>query len=498
MKSYIENKKSVKISEILNKKNIISPSRFNKIILKNKNFNLLGNLINISKKSVNVLKNKGYYQYVEIGDINTSTGSVNYKNVRSIDISSPTVFQLEKGDILISTVRTYLGGIGFINKSNPNLVSTKALIILRDLKKSFSRYYLFGVLRSSFFIEQTNLILNASMYPRMEKGELDNIKIPFPTKKNHSNPKKVEQYVSVMIQNIINKEEQIKEKNKLIDEKIVKELKENQKENHFKFNYPKIWEIEKELRLDTGIYEKEFKEFENMIKNYKNGSKNLPELGFDITRGQNLQVSTIGESYYSEEKLNNKFYRLIFSSNISNYATIYGKRYLGNKRKLKTIKKGDIIFCSRGAQFGRVTVFPEDIQNSITNIDNMHISSESYDSNRNIFLAMFLNYFRKIGYLKKIAIFGNGSFSFTQYQFERLYFPNFSGEKQEEIAQVYYLKLDHSKSLNFNNYLEEELKRNKKVGIFQLNSEIIKLRELIEEVIDRIINNKKIKLNFDL
>ena len=54
--------------------------------------------------------------------------------------------------------------------------------------------------------------------------------IPFPTTTNHLNPEKVEALVSLIVQNIIDKEEQIKIKNKQIDELIEKELRDNQKQ----------------------------------------------------------------------------------------------------------------------------------------------------------------------------------------------------------------------------------------------------------------------------
>ena len=185
MKSYILKPKSVKKSGILQKEYILSSSRHHTIHT-NKNYKLLIDLIKISKNSINISNKKKYFYYVEIGSISNSTGYVSPTNKKSIDISTDSVFSLQKDDILISTVRTYLGGIGIITQSDDNIVASKALIVLRELiSKEVDRYYLFGVLRSGFFIEQTSLILNASMYPRMDKDSFDQLKIPFPTKNNH-------------------------------------------------------------------------------------------------------------------------------------------------------------------------------------------------------------------------------------------------------------------------------------------------------------------------
>ena len=168
MTSYIVKPESVRKSQILENNYTFSSARYNSVKI-NSNFDYLVNLIDVSKKSINLKNQREYFNYVEIGSINTFTGYVEPTYKKSIDISTDSVFEFKKGDILISTVRTYLGGIGLVNQNNSNFVGSKALIVLRNLKKDISRYYLFGVLRSSFFIEQSNLILNASMYPRMDK-----------------------------------------------------------------------------------------------------------------------------------------------------------------------------------------------------------------------------------------------------------------------------------------------------------------------------------------
>ena len=508
MKSYIQNQKSIKISEANEKESSLSASDFKKIKL-NSNMKRLGYLLNGVGKG-NDLSEEDFVnfntssKYLKTASLTGETFLINEENQTSYEYINPELNKKFISDLrkinqydIIYTSTGSNNNIGACSISSKDLkYNFSSHMFKLDVKKDVNKFYLFSILKNQYGKDACDLEVPKAGIMRRGGKRFLNMMIPFPTLKSNKSPKKVEKYISLIVQNIIDKEVKIKEKDEKIRQVISQELSENQKKKKKNFCFPKISEIEKEARLDTGLYEKEFKEIDESIKNYKNGCKNLYELGFDITRGQNLQISTIGESYYSKDKLNDKFYNLIFSSNISNYSTVYGNRYLGSKRKLKTITEGDIIFCSRGAQFGRVTVFPDLISNSITNIDNMHINSENYDPIKSIFITMFLNYFRRIGYLKKIAIFGNGSFSFTQYQFERLFFPNFSKKKQKEIAKLYYFKLNQNKSLNLENYLKEEFKRNKKVGIFQLNSEIIQIKELLGEIIDKIINNKKINLNF--
>lgn len=403
----------------------------------------------------------------------------------------------QKGDILIAKDG---GGDGLgesviynlDNKSKKDSISAGILGITLDEKYKF---YIFGFIKSKHFKNFVDLNTAQGSTIRHSKKVALDYKIPFPTLKNNINPQNLEKYISVIVQNIIDKEEKIKLKNKLIDEVIETELKENQKEISFNYSYPRIKEIQKEMRFDTGLYEKEYKRNEFMLKNYKGGIFTLNEKGYLISRGQNLQISSIGKSYYSEKKINDKFYNLILSSNISENSTVHSNSYLGNENNLKTIEKEEIIFCGRGAQFGRVTIFPEVIKNTITNIDNFHIKNKNDDIEEKIFISQILRYYRKIRHLYKIAIFGNGSYSFTKYHLEDLYFPNFPKKKQEEIAKLYYNKTDKNIDVNLENYLEKEIKRNELLGIFQLNMEIFELREKLENIIHKIVIEEKIEID---
>ena len=58
----------------------------------------------------------------------------------------------------------------------------------------------------------------------MERIYFKNLFVPFPTIKNHPHPEKVEEYVSLIVQNLMDKEEQIRCRNDQIDELIEREL----------------------------------------------------------------------------------------------------------------------------------------------------------------------------------------------------------------------------------------------------------------------------------
>ena len=81
-------------------------------------------------------------------------------------------------------------------------------------------------------------------------------------------------------------------------------------------------------------------------------------------------------------------------------------------------------------------------------------------------------------------------------QFVNISIPNFPEEKRQEIARQYYNKVEKNTDLTFENYLEKEKERNSKLWIFQLNMELFELRETLENLIDKIIMNKEINVDF--
>ena len=501
MQSYIVKPTIIKKSQILEKENSFSSFSYRFVSFKNKNVIPLGSsdilLENIkgfepgSKEYINFSENY-FIRISEMNDLNFFFDvSKDTKKLRPLDNGNKNKFVV-KGDICYQTASN-VGNVCFYGGKKAFYNSH-----IRKLDFKKNKYYIFAILKSKFGNEQVDVAGSIKGVDNFREEYLLNTQIPFPTNKNNTNPGEVEELISLIVQNIIDKEEQIKEKNKLIDDKIETELKENQKPNKFFYSYPKIGKIkENDVRLDTGLFEKDFNKFDFLIHNYINGIFILKDKNYEISRGQNLQITNIGKSYYSDQKLNDKFYTKILSSNISEDSVVTGVSYLGNAKKLKFIEPEDIIFCSRGAQFGRATVFPEIVKSTITNIDNMHIRNKTSNLSEKVFICQFLRYLRKIKYLYKIAIFGNGSFSFTKYHLADLSFPIFPESKQKEIYKIYYHKVDENKDLTFDNYLIKEKSRNKQIGIFQLNMDILKLKDILENSIHKVVMDRKIEIDFN-
>ncbi|MCT8249148.1 hypothetical protein H7F13_01685 [Proteus vulgaris] len=487
MNSYIDKPLTIKKSALFSNDKIFSPSRHQRLIIKNNNIDVLSNLVKVGKTNLNTKNNKGYYQYIEIGDINTTTGGVEHKTVKSIDISSSSVSKIQKDDILISTVRTYLGGIGLVTSLDKSLVATKALIVLREMKKGISKHYLFGIMRSRFFIDQVSMILNASMYPRMEKSYFDKLIIPFPTQKQNANPKHVERLVSLITQNIIDKEEQIKLKSKLINQQIEEELRGNQKSQSVPYSYPRLSDLKKQNRLDTGLYERSFKLNNSLIENYSSGY-------FQISVDKFKSGSTPKVRIFNGVKHNYKWVTPTDIEDVGFYKPL-------EKISMPTafnLKKDAILFINRTSrgkkgEYVGISCF-YDYEYYKQGHHNQGIYRiEGFSKDEKLFIVAFMN----STLMRKIcgnATIGSKMKEMKSYDFSKLIFPKFPKKKQKEIAKNYYNKVDAPSKLSLDNYLAEQKKRNQKTGIFQLNMEIFELKEKLDELVDKIVMDEKIEI----
>ncbi len=215
------------------------------------------------------------------------------------------------------------------------------------------------------------------------------------------------QGISDIVSNLIDKERQIASKNKIIDQLITDELATGINNGVPKTGLPTRLEILAGTRLDAGIYTELVRDTDRLITNYKGGFFHIPDF-FKSNRGQNLQVTSIGESYYSDT-LKNGFYRLFTNVEMTDMRTITGFRWLGNKNKLTTLPKDCVMLAADGMIVGR-SFFFDAMPNTITNIHPWVITAKDKTQPRykSVFLSVFLSYLKNIGYLEKIKDKSNG------------------------------------------------------------------------------------------
>lgn len=488
---YIGVPKSISFHECEKNGFVFAPSKYSRFLPDdNTLYKPLSSVCKESKKKIRPERKK-QYTYSEIGDINVNCGSIESNTYFGFNLPSDSPKKCKKGDILISTVRTYRGGIGIITDEYENHCCSPAILIIRDIiDKRITKEYLYAILRTEFFVEQILGFQNRGMYPRLDSNAMDKVIIPVPS------DNQVIEYISMLAKAYIKKYSQIKRKHKEIIRKIEEELRNNQNDGSFIYNLPNFNEIQNFGRLDTGLYNEDFSFWNWMVKNYVYGSKNLIERGFTYSRGTSLENKFLKSRIDSEVYIKG-FYELVLPTNIHQYGYVEKSTYIGTPTKLKTIEKGDIIFGGEGFGKGRTFVVVDESHNVATNYHGIRIINKNKNLVESIFVRCFLAFWREKGMIDYIGVGGSGGHCAPSY-FHMIETPLFPDSVQKEIASLYYNSQDYDK-LNFNltNFIEKDDIFTKCAGIYELDKAANKIKILLDKAIDDVVNNRSVSITFN-
>ena len=154
-------------------------------ILKNSKFKLkkLKELHKEEIRRINPLeKPSDKFVYVEIGDVDISTGEIESKNILGHEAPPNARRVLKAGDIVISMVRPTRGAITIIPDELDNSLGSTAFYILNLL--SPFREFLLLFLKSPLGLNQLGRPVVGAMYPTLKKEYVENIIIPMIPEEN--------------------------------------------------------------------------------------------------------------------------------------------------------------------------------------------------------------------------------------------------------------------------------------------------------------------------
>lgn len=385
----------------------------------------------------------------------------------------------KKNDVLVANngsvgqIASVREGVGFITNSN--------ITLLRFFDPSMA-YYVVGMFYSSWFKQQCSFISSKSSTQEfITRDALENLQILFPTTTNHENPQLVQDYISLLVQNIIDKEENIARKNKLIDQLIETELNDNQKDSKFVYKMPTRSQIILEERFDAGFYSGEGARLEQKILQYQNSFYKIDK--------KNIRTGNTPKDYIYETEHKPELYSWITPKNI-NGRTLSEITYLRSAKK-SPISKFSIVLA--GVRYVGNGVFC-DGKSKVYSNQNTLIVKQFSDLKSQIFLLCFLT--SGIGQLLQMRRRITGIVPILYLSdLAKIPIPSFSQPKQEEITVEYYNEVKNDDTVfAFTNYLENNKKRNAQLGIFQLNMELFDLREELEKLVFDIVMRNKINL----
>ena len=498
-RSYIDIPSYTFFEDIIAKKYSLSASQYK-----------IFNIANKNQKSVAEFLERGICR----GDLGIEVGSNNYvekspyvfiktkalqkehfildESRDSFEFVLPQVFydmKFKKGDVLISK-DSNVGEVVILDKDYPKAMVCSGIYRL-PIKEN--KYYLLGFIKSDLFRQQIDFLVPKGATIKHGKTKFLECMIPIP----NNNRENVINYVEILVQAIINKEIAIRNKYQLIMQQIEFELEDNQAENKFIYSQPSIAEIMELDRMDSSLYSQKFKRKEFLIKNYKRGTSTIFDLGFKISRGQNLQVSNIGKSIQTTNARDG-YYTLILPKFLSKYGTVSYYEYIGNKNELKTLKKGDIIFGAEGNEKGRSLVVTEDNLNAITNIHGITLNHENDDDLvKSVFVKLFLDYMRMKGMIDEYAVGSNGGSLAIKY-WSIIPFPNFDENIERDVVKKYYNPdaIYNPTEHDIYTFLEYDNIFNENAGICEIDKSMKYLKKLLKEAIQNIADDQDVQICF--
>ena len=126
----------------------------------------------ININSLDERTNPNYdFEYIDIGSVTYENGIINKEFFLFKNAPSRARRIAKEGDTIVSTVRTYLKAIDFVDKSKSNYIFSTGFAVLEPNNKIYPKY-LFSFIKSDAFTEQVSVNSKGMSYPAINSTEL--------------------------------------------------------------------------------------------------------------------------------------------------------------------------------------------------------------------------------------------------------------------------------------------------------------------------------------
>lgn len=395
-------------------------------------------------------------------------------------------FELKHGDILLSK-DSNIGETAIVNGDECKNANFSSGIVKLNIRSEYNQYYIFAFLKHPLFKEQLTALCPKGATIQHAGDRWMECEIPFPNQKDSDT---IVNWVGKCVEKIMMLEAQIALKSKEIIRLIDNELVNNQKEEEYRYEYPRLRRFTEELRLDAAIYCKEYEGKIRLIEGYKRGYWTPNEYGFSVIPGPSLEIKLLKTRIDSDTYIPG-FYQLFLPTNLSEYGTVNKLQYLGTKRKLPLLKKGDILFGEAGFQKGRSIVITEEVEQCTTNAHGLYARQSDVDMTKSIFFRCVFDWYRNKRLIDLMAVGGSGGHFSPEY-FEYIRIPKFSDEMIDQIVKLYDSEIDFIVEKDFDKLTNQAISA---LGIIQLDKQLKYLKGTLNMILEDIINDRKVDIS---
>lgn len=443
---------------------------------------------------------KNFEHFISSYDMGKEVGSFNYldgtkcKFIRTkclqdtsilldldeaIDINPLTFinFNLLKDDILF-VKDSNIGEVCYLFEDLPNCTISGGVVRIK-LNNILDKFYIIGIIKSSYFKEQIDLMTPKGSTIRHAKDNFKKARIPIPKDKN------IIKKISILTQSLIKKEVEKQVKFSKINKLIEDEIKNNQKNKKFQYSLPSYNNLLISNRLDTGLYTQEYKEIEFLLQNYKHGYYLIDEndLKSGATPKENDRIFDAGDINW------------ITPTNISIYGTIDELPTIAIKDNKYNVKKNCMLFINRTSKGKRgeyvgISMFYDYNKMGKAQHNQGFYRLENKSDTDLLFLTSYMN--SKL--LRKLCAnisLGSKMKEMKSKDFAKIPIPNFLDEKKAQIAKLYYnpneTYLEHIENFNIDEFEAKDESIFDSLGVIDLDIQIKAIKNLIFREIKNLI-----------
>lgn len=244
----------------------------------------------LSKKRFDPNKyKKQTFKYIDISNVDINTGKYEISVIDKFEAPSRARKKVDKGDILISTVRPNRNAVAIISENDEGLVASTGFAVLLS-KDNIDRYYSFAALKNQFTIKQLIRKASGGMYPAIAEEEVMSLKIPIPSPE-------IQKYIGDKVRRAEELREEAKRLKKETEDLIINKLgtinlEENRNYSSAFISSGKIVE-----RIDSEYYHSKYLKIEDELnrKGYK--VKKLGEVCTRIFNGRTYSTTDKERKY---------------------------------------------------------------------------------------------------------------------------------------------------------------------------------------------------------
>lgn len=304
------------------------------------------------------------FQYIEISEIDLSTGEYNKKEILGEDAPDRAQWIVKQGDVIVSAVRPIRNAVGLIRENVDNLVCSSGFAVLKS--ENIEPEYLFVYLKSQPIVKLLDRKTTATMYPAITIDDLLNIKIYLGNEKFRSEIKNKVQEAQKELEN--SKSFYSQAENLLLEELGLKDFKVEDDLSYI----VNLSEVKFAHRADAEYFQPKYEKLINTITN-KTKIHILKEVA-TVKRG-----SLIDPQFYDEIKGTPYIRGKDFSSGrLEKTDLVYIKQDFKPNRETR-VKTGDIVFALIGS-VGTTALVTEEFNNSFISNNTGKISINDKES----------------------------------------------------------------------------------------------------------------------